>query len=95
MTEENYLSFLQQLLTMTDSSDRVSVIRAESILLNLFEIMRNTENTNPVVTRMVMLTIRQFRYLLDHAKDFTGKPGEYKLNAEKRRRLALVIEPGC
>ncbi len=95
MSFDNFLSYLQQLLTMVDPLDLHSVALAKGALSKTIALARISRKTDAVTLRTMVMAEEQFEYLADHRMDFAGVPGEYDKNAARRRRLGLVLRPGC
>ena len=96
MTTENFLSFLQQLLTIVDPKDQQSVNMVKSLLLDLK--ILSDHNTKPfglVTRRMITVANLRIDYLIEHSSEFAGKPGEYDANHKKRQRLHILLTPHC
>lgn len=95
MSYDNFLSYLQQLLTMLDANNQYSVTMAKSALeltVSLAELSNKIDRRTHVIMREA---ISCFDHLVRTAEDYAGKPGEYEENEMKRRRLELVLRPGC
>lgn len=96
MSYDNFLSYLQQLLTMVDPKNKYSVALAKSALSQTIALARISGKTDVGPTlRIMRMAERQFENLAEHRADFAGVPGEYEKNSIKRRRLGLVLRPGC
>lgn len=95
MTMENFLSYLQQLLTMIDSKNDCSIALAKSALSAVVSLAKTSRKADGIVLRAMMIAEREFEYLVEHKADFVGVPGEYQKNQVKRQRLAHMIMPGC
>ena len=95
MTMENFLSYLQQLLSMVSMNNRESVVLAEAALENTIALAVNSGKVDPVTLRAMRTAQAKFRYLMIHKDDFEGKPGQYLENRKRRQRLSNVIVPGC
>lgn len=95
MSEKNFLSYLQQLLSMVDPEDKYSIALAQMALDATVELARGSGKANPVTLRMMIAAKGMFRRLVAHRDDYAGVPGEYETNKQKRRRLAMMFQPGC
>ena len=95
MTMENFLSYLQQLLTMVDSRNECSIALAKTALSAVFSLAKSSGKADGIVLRAMMIADREFDYLVEHKADFVGVPGEYQKNQVKRQRLAHMVMPGC
>lgn len=95
MTMENFLSYLQQLLSMVSMNNRESVVLAEAALENTIALAVNSGKVDPVTLRAMRTAQGKFHYLMMHKADFEGKPGQYLENRKRRQRLSNFIVPGC
>lgn len=95
MSFDNFLSYLQQLLTMVEPENLYSVALAKGALSQTVALARISSKTDSVTYRTMLMAERQFEYLAEHRADFAGVPGEYDRNKIKRRRLGLILRPGC
>lgn len=95
MTMDNFLSFLQQILTMVDPKDTCSVELARTALTTVCGLANSSKKSDAITYRSMMMAVREFDFLVANRKDFVGKPGEYQNNLNKRQRLAHMIMPGC
>ena len=95
MSMDNFLSYLQQLLTMVDSRDDYSISLAKTALTAVFGLAKSSGKADSIVLRAMMIAEREFEYIVEHKADFVGVPGEYQNNKVKRQRLAHMVTPGC
>lgn len=95
MSMNNFLSFLQQLLTMVDPDNQYSIALAQTALDATVELVWASRKSDSLTIRSMMVAKNEFRYLVSHQDEYAGIPGEYSMNEQKRRRLALVLQPGC
>ena len=95
MSKDNFLSYLQQLLTMVDPENSYSVALAQAALDATVELVRASAKADSLTVRIMVNAQHEFRYLTSHQKDYAGVPGEYRENEQKRRRLGLILQPGC
>ena len=95
MSMDNFLSFLQQLLTMVEPDNASSVALAKSALTSIFGLAKTSGKADAITIRSMMIAEREFEYLVGHREDYIGKPGEYQKNQVKRQRLAHMIVPSC
>lgn len=95
MTLDNFLSFLQQLITMTDPHNAASVALARNALTAVSGLARSTKMSDPLTQRAMAKAEVRFDALLYHREDFAGKPGEYMNNQHKRQRLRSYLAPEC
>lgn len=95
MSYDNFLSYLQQLLTMVESKNAYSVALAKSALSQTIALARISGKTDALTLRTMLMAERQFENLSEHRADFAGVPREYEENRIRRRRLGQVLRPGC
>lgn len=95
MSEQNFLSFLQQILTMVDPKSRESVELCHNALSAVIELALASQKVNSHTLRMMRAADYMFMDLVEHSDHFAGKPGQYQENEHKRRRLANLIYPSC
>ena len=95
MSFNNFLSYLQQLLTMVDSDNEYSVALACNALSATINLARISGKADSVTLRTMMMAEQQFTYLAEHREEFAGVPHEYEQNERRRRRLGLMLRPGC
>ena len=95
MSLENYLSFLQQIITMADPHDKASVALAKNAVTAVNALAHTSQKTDALTGRVMLVAEVQFERLLHHKDDFAGKPGDYMGNQNKRHRLLNVLRPGC
>ncbi len=95
MSLNNFLSYLQQVLSMIDPKDKKSVALGKSALSTTIALAIFSEKIDWETRRAMMRTEDIFDYLINYAKDFTGLPGQYDENAKRRRRLLMAISPSC
>ena len=92
MNEENFLSFLQQLMTMADPDNEEEVMQARNALIAVVELALSSGKVNRRTA--AMMHEARFRFLRLHKyyrHHFVGVPGEYQRNALKRQRLADAL----
>ena len=95
MSLDNFLSFLQQLLTMTDPDNAASVALAQSALTAIGGLADASQKADDVTLRAMAAAKLQFHFLIKHREDFIGTPGDYRGNQIRRHRLSHVITPSC
>ncbi len=95
MSENAFISFLQQLLTMLDRSDPASVDMARSALSSLVSLAEASGKADGVTLRTMYAARSAFPFLVEHAEDFAGAPGKFPENEKKRSRLLNMLYPGC
>lgn len=95
MSMDNFLSFLQQILTMVETENAASAALAKAALTSVLGLAKASGKADAITIRSMMIAEREFEYLARHREDYIGVPGEYQMNQMKRRRLSYVIMPGC
>lgn len=95
MSLDNFLSFLQQLLSMVDSKNKYSIALAKVSLNSTVDLAIASGKVNALTHRVMYAAKEEFDDLVRNANDFAGKPGEYEENRNRRQRLLLVLRPGC
>ncbi len=95
MTLSNFLSYLQQLLSMVDPRDKYSIALAKNALTATTSLAMASVKADAQTFRAMHAAEREFDYLVENARDFIGKPGDYNENEKRRRRLLMVISPSC
>ena len=95
MTLSNFLSFLQQLLSMIEPRDKYSVALAKNALSATVALARESGKADAETVRAMVRAEEEFEYLAENARDFIGRPGEYNENEKRRRRLSMMLIPSC
>ncbi len=95
MSFDRYIELLQQLITMTDPDNEDQVLYAKNILINLLELAQSSKMVDSITYRTMVSGRDSFTNLLRSKKDFAGKRGDIAGNQAKRRRLAMILRPGC
>lgn len=95
MSEDNFLSFLQQLLTMVDPQEPASVELAKTALDSVVALAKESAMADAVVMQMMRSAQNSFRYLVKSRNDFAGRKGQYARNNIKRARLRNALCPHC
>lgn len=96
MTIDNFLSFLQQMLTILDPSDEKSVDMVRSIILDLKILSEhNSKAFGSATCDIIRRTNIIFDQLVDHRDEFAGVRGDYAGNKSKRDRLLMSLRPHC
>ena len=95
MTFDNFLSYLQQLLTMVDADNEYSVALAQNALSAIVYLARISGKADAITIHSMVDAEDQFRYLVSHRDEFIGVPGEYEKNRKRRRKLGMLIRPTC
>ena len=95
MSLNNFISFLQQILTMVNSNDKYSVAFGKSVLSSTIAFAVASEKIDYRTERIMWSAECRFNFLVENAKDYSGKPGNYHENEKRRRRLLMTLEPSC
>ncbi len=95
MSLSNFIAYLQQLLTMVNPRDEYSVDMAKKALEATVALAFMSRKADPITLRAMRHAVDKFSNLTKHAGDFAGKPGHFKENEQKRRRLESVIMTHC
>ena len=95
MTIDNFLSFLQQLLTMVDPKNECSIAIARNTLSGIISLASTSQKVEAITLRAMKRAEMELGFLIDNRDDFIGKPGQYEFNKTRRHRLYHVIMPGC
>ena len=95
MSLNNFISYLQQILSMVNPKDKYSVALGKSALSATIALAMASEKIDYQTERAMMLAEHQYDQLVENAKDFAGKPGKFEENEKRRRRLLMAISPGC
>lgn len=95
MSLNNFLSYLQQLLTMVDPENPYSVGLVKTSLSAIVALAKGSQMVDAFTMRVMIGAEERLQYLIQHADDFKGKPGEYEENRHRRKRLELVCYPHC
>ena len=95
MSLNSFLIYLQQLLTMVDSTNPYSVELAKSALRETFVLARLSEMADGFTLRTMKNALDTFDHLVSSRDQFAGVPGEFQENEKKRRRLGMVLGPRC
>lgn len=66
MSMSNFLSYLQQLLSMIDPENRYSVALAQTALDATVELAMASEKASPRTIRAMMAAKNEFQYLASH-----------------------------
>ena len=95
MSVDRLICFLQELLTMLEPGNALSVASARAILDNLCGLLRSSGKCSSIVLRIADRFRENFVYYCHHREEFAGVPGEYQQNQAKRDRLRQTLYPGC
>lgn len=95
MSLENYLMFLQQVITMTDPEDLSSRSLAKIAMESVLAMASRSHMSDPVTIRAMRTALTSFDFLMANRKDFAGKKGAYLENRAKRQRLEMALVPHC
>ncbi len=95
MSLNNFLSYLQQLLSMVDPKNRYSIEMGKIALSSTITLAVESHKIDAQTHRCMITANRMFELLAENAKDFAGKPGKYEENEKRRRRLQMALTPSC
>lgn len=82
MSENAFISFLQQLLTMLDKNDPASVGTARSPLSSLVSLAETSGKADGVTLRTMYAARSAFLFLAEHAEDF-ATPAHHPVSKER------------
>ena len=95
MSTENFLSLMQQILTMVDPENPASIELGRVALRAMRSLAETSGKTSGYTSDMMLMAERRFDSLVRHRDSYIGVPGEYAENMMKRDRLLKVLHPGC
>ena len=95
MSIDNFISYLQQLLSMIDPKDKYSLALAKSALTSTVNLAIASGRIDAQTHRAMVTAVNIFDFLAENAADFAGKPGKYLENEKRRHRLLMSISPSC
>ena len=95
MTTTRFIHYLQEILTMVDPKDKYSVVLARNALSTTIGLALGSQKADSRTSRLMREAERQFDYLVKHADEYAGQPGDFAGNEQKRRRLEMVLSPYC
>ncbi len=95
MSLNNFISYLQQILTMVDPKDKYSIALAKSALMSTIALAEASGKVDFQTQRAMRLAEMKFEQLVENAADYAGKPGKYEENERKRNRLKMSIACTC
>ena len=95
MTTTNFITYLQQLLTMLDAQNAYSVALAKQALSATIALAETSGKVDAITRRAMHRAEENFSLLAEHADDYIGKPGQYRENEQKRQRLKMMVIPYC
>ena len=95
MSLNNFIAYLQQLLTMVDPQDADSIERARTALNATVQFAIASHKVDAITTRTMVGAIDAFGSLVRTASSFAGRPGAFAENEQRRRRLLNVLCPRC
>ncbi|MCQ2470103.1 MAG: hypothetical protein MJ100_09870 [Ruminococcus sp.] len=93
MTIDNFLSYLQQILTMVDKNDEESVSQALNALVSVGKLVEYSGKADLMTRCSIQYAIDIFDSLAEEAEDYAGKPGASVINVQRRKRLKMAICP--
>ena len=95
MSLENYLMFLQQVITMTDPEDVSARALAKISLESVLAMAKKSGMSDYLTINVMSSAVESIEFLLSNKKDFAGKKGAYLENKTKRQRLFMALKPHC
>ena len=95
MSTRSFILFLQELLTMVDKDNPLSVQAARNALSSVIALARASKKADAITLRTMDRAETNFMVLVDHQEDFAGRPGSFTENEKKRRWLLHALTPGC
>ena len=95
MSLDSFVRLLQELLTMVDPRDELSIECAKTTLRMVFALALKSGKADPFTMRCMDRAILIFEDLVRHRDDFIGKPGSFHTNNAKRQRLKNLLYPSC
>lgn len=95
MSLDSFIRLYQELLTMVDPNNEMSVEYAVNVLRQIMILARQSHKVDPLTERCMFNGINEFPRIARHRDDFAGKPGDYAVNAAKRQRLRHMLVPHC
>ncbi len=95
MSQNNFISFLQQLLTMVEPGNDESFELAKRALETMITLARYSKKVDAKTNQMMTVAEARFINLVENASIYVGKPGEFIENSKRRRRLEMSLYPHC
>ena len=95
MTLNNFLSYLQQLLTMVDPSNKYSCGLVKASLSSTVALAVGSGKADAYCIRVMRGAEANIDRLIVHADEFKGYTGAYELNMHNRKMLEQVCRPHC
>ncbi len=95
MSLNNFLSYLQQLLSMIDPKNEYSVALAKGALSSTVALAIASGKIDGQTERVMRAANTMFEYLAENTKDYAGKPGKYDENERRIHRLLMSLSPSC
>ena len=86
MSMDNFLSFLQQILTMVEPENASSVASAKAALIAVFGLAKSSGKADAITIRSMMIAEREFEYLVSHWEEFT-----YHQKQNRKRLIFKII----
>lgn len=93
MEMDDFLVFLQQVLTMVDARDPGSIDLGNVALITVTGLARKSDRTSPMVLKTMEASMHLFGQLIAHREEFIPVPGETQKNQLRKQRLLKVIQP--
>lgn len=95
MSAKRFIIFLQELLSMVSPEDDLSRTAAKNALISVVALAFASHKADAITLRIMRCAEDSFDYLVVHAEDFAGKPGDFVENEKRRRRLLQMLNPSC
>lgn len=95
MSTERFIVLLQEILTMMDKKDMMSIAMAKNALSAIVALAFSSGKADAITLRVMRRAEEMFDHLAINADDFSGKPGDRLNNNKKRKRLLAMLSPSC
>jgi len=95
MSEKDFIKLLQNIITMVDPEDSNSISLGKLALESLINLAMNSGKVDGMTARMMHRASAEFEFMVERKVEFEGRPGAFSENEHKRRRLMMMLRPGC
>ena len=95
MSLDDFLKFLQDILTMVEPGDANSVKLGKISVGSIVDLALNSGKVDPMTARVMREVTFAYENLVKRKKEFAGERGKFDENEQKRRRLTMVLHPRC
>ena len=95
MSLESYIRLYQELLTMVDPDNDMSVEYVINILQQILVLARQSNKIDGFTARCMHTGVHECAAIARHRDEFAGKPGDFHGNQAKRMRLQQMLGPHC